>query len=91
MSRVKKFSRNLATGHLRLGVNAAYSLISVPLVPHGLPRAEYGMWALLTRLMGYIALDDLGVNQAICAFQADGKQFNSTNHKQCALLSSSAP
>jgi O-antigen/teichoic acid export membrane protein len=73
MSRLKNFSRNLATSYLQLGVNVAYSLVSIPLILHWLPRAEFGMWAVLVQLMAYISLVDLGINQAIARFLVDHK------------------
>ena len=45
MSRLKNFSRNVATSYLQLGVNVVYSLLSVPLILHWLPKAEFGLWA----------------------------------------------
>jgi O-antigen/teichoic acid export membrane protein len=73
MSRLKNFSRNLAASYLQLAVNMVYSLVSVPLILHWLPKAEFGLWALLVQLMSYIALVDLGINQAIARFLVDHK------------------
>jgi O-antigen/teichoic acid export membrane protein len=77
MSRLKNFSRNLATSYLQLGVNVVYSLVSIPLILHWLPRAEFGLWAVLVQLMAYISLVDLGVNQAIARFLVDHKDHRS--------------
>lgn len=73
MSRLKNFSRNLTTSYLQLGVNVLYSLASVPLILHWLPKVEFGLWALLVQLMSYITLVDLGVNSAIGRFLIDHK------------------
>jgi O-antigen/teichoic acid export membrane protein len=73
MSRLKNFSRNLATSYLQLGVNVVYSLVSIPLILHWLPKAEFGMWAMLVQWMGYIALIDLGMNSALARFLVDYK------------------
>ena len=73
MSRLKNFSRNLATSYLQLGVNVIYSLVSVPLILHWLPKAEFGLWAVLVQMMSYITLIDLGINQAIARFLVDHK------------------
>jgi O-antigen/teichoic acid export membrane protein len=73
MSRLKNFSRNLTTSYLQLGVNVIYSLVSVPLILHWLPKAEFGMWMVLVQLMSYITLVDLGINQAISRFLVDHK------------------
>src|ERR1039458_8501512 len=73
MSRLKNFSRNLAASYLQLGVNAVYSLISIPLILHWLPKAEFGLWALLVQLMGYMALVDLGMTSAVARLLVDHK------------------
>src|SRR5258708_40351624 len=73
MSRLKNFSRNLAAGYLQLAVTVIYSLVSVPLILHWLPKAEFGLWALLVQLMSYISLVDLGMNSAISRFLIDHK------------------
>src|ERR1017187_1829295 len=89
MSRLKNFSRNLATSYLQLGVNVIYSLASVPLILHWLPRAEFGLWALLVQLMSYITLVDLGINSAIARFLIDHKDERG-NGEYGALVKTSA-
>jgi hypothetical protein len=42
----ENFSRNVATSYLQLDVNVVYSLVSIPLILHWLPKAEFGMWLL---------------------------------------------
>ncbi|MDE3097839.1 MAG: oligosaccharide flippase family protein [Verrucomicrobiota bacterium] len=78
MSRLKNFSRNLTASYLQLAANVAYSLLSVPLILHWLPRAEFGLWAVLVQLMSYLTLVDLGVNQAISRFLIDHKDERGT-------------
>lgn len=73
MSRINNFTRNLAASYLQLGVNVVYSLISIPLILHWLPRAEFGLWALLVQLMTYMALVDLGMTSATARLLVDHK------------------
>jgi len=73
MSRLKNFSRNLATSYLQLGVNVIYSLVSVPLILHWLSKGEFGLWAVLVQLMSYMMLIDLGMNSALARFLIDHK------------------
>jgi O-antigen/teichoic acid export membrane protein len=73
MSRLKNFSRNLATSYLQLGVNVVYSLASVPLILHYLPKAEFGLWAVLVQLMSYLSLLDLGMTGAVARLLVDHK------------------
>jgi O-antigen/teichoic acid export membrane protein len=73
MSRLKNFSRNLVTSYLQLGVNVVYSLVSIPLILHWLPKAEFGMWLLLVQLMGYLGMVDLGMTSAVARLLVDHK------------------
>ncbi|MGA2248216.1 MAG: oligosaccharide flippase family protein [Verrucomicrobiota bacterium] len=73
MSRLRNFSRSLATSYLQLVVNVLYSLASVPLILHWLSTDEFGLWTLLVQLMSYLFLIDLGINQAISRFLIDHK------------------
>lgn len=73
MSRLKNFSRNLAANYAQQAVNAAYALLSVPLILHWLPKAQFGLWALLVQLMSYLALIDLGMNGATSRLLVDHK------------------
>ncbi len=77
MSRLKNFSRNLVTSYLQLGVNVVYSLVSIPLILHWLPKAEFGLWALLVQLMGYVSLIDLGMTSALARLLVDYKDKRS--------------
>ena len=73
MSRLKNFSRNLAASYLQLGVNVVYSLVSIPLILHWLPKAEFGLWALLVQMLGYLGLIDLGMTSAVGRLLVDHK------------------
>jgi len=72
MSRLRNFSRNVTASCLQLGVNAVYSLVSVPLILHWLSKSEFGLWVLV-QLMSYFALVDLGMNSALARFLVDHK------------------
>jgi O-antigen/teichoic acid export membrane protein len=80
MSRLKNFSRNLATSYLQLGVNVIYSLVSIPLILHWLPRAEFGLWAVLVQLMGYVSIIDLGMTSAVARLLVDHKDERSNGN-----------
>lgn len=80
MSRITNFKRNLAASYLQLGVNVIYSLVSIPLILHWLPKAEFGMWALLVQLMGYMALVDLGMTSATARLLVDHKDDRANGH-----------
>ncbi|HZL14349.1 MAG TPA: oligosaccharide flippase family protein [Verrucomicrobiae bacterium] len=73
MSRLKKFTHSLVSGYVSLGVNIFYTLASVPLALHYLDKAEFGLWALVTQVGGYIALIDLGMGGSISRILIDHK------------------
>lgn len=73
MSRIRHFTRNLAASYFQLGVNVVYSLASIPLILHYLPNAEFGLWAMLVQLMGYVSLIDMGMTSAVARLLVDYK------------------
>jgi O-antigen/teichoic acid export membrane protein len=73
MSRLKNFTRNVFASYMQLAVNMVYSLASVPLILHWLPKAEFGMWALLVQMMSYITMVDLGMTAAAARLLVDHK------------------
>ncbi len=73
MSRVRHYTRSVASGYASFGANVAYSLLSVPLALHYLSKAEFGLWALTTQIAGFIGLVDLGMAGAISRILIDYK------------------
>src|ERR1700722_3056731 len=73
MSRLKKFTRSLLSGYIALGANIVYTLASVPLALHYLGKPEFGLWALVTQLAGYIALIDLSMSASVGRILIDHK------------------
>lgn len=77
MSRIKKFSYNLGSSYLQLLVSSLYSLVSIPLILHYLPKEQFGLWATLMQLMGYFALVDVGMTSASSRLLVDHKDDRS--------------
>jgi len=73
MSRVKRFTSSLVSGYLLLGANVLFTLTSVPLALHYLDRKEFGLWALVTQVSGYLQLIDLGMSNSIARILIDHK------------------
>ena len=73
MSRLKKFTRSLLSGYLMLGANIFYTLASVPLALHYLGKAEFGLWALVSQISGFIGLIDLGMSGSVSRILIDHK------------------
>ena len=73
MSRLKKFTRSLISGYILLAANIIYTLASVPLALHYLGKVQFGLWAVISQIGGYIALVDLGMNSSIARILIDHK------------------
>ena len=73
MSRLKKFTHSLVSGYVALGANIFYTLAGVPLALHYLGKVEFGLWALVTQVGGYLALIDLGMSNSVARFLIDHK------------------
>jgi len=78
MSRLKKFTRSLLSGYVALGANIFYTLASVPLALHYLSKTEFGLWALVSQISGYIALIDLGMAGSVSRILIDHKDNRQT-------------
>src|ERR1043166_4200526 len=73
MSRFKRFTRSLLSGYLQLVANIVYTLASVPLALHFLSKPEFGLWALVTQIAGYLALLDFGLSGSASRILIDHK------------------
>jgi hypothetical protein len=73
MSRLKKFTHSLLSAYVVLGANIFYTLASVPLVFHYVGKLEFGLWALVKQVGGYIALIDLGMGGSVSRILIDHK------------------
>jgi O-antigen/teichoic acid export membrane protein len=73
MSRLKKYAASLFSGQIALTVNIVYTLVSVPLALHYLDKAEFGVWAVVLQVTGYLALVDAGMNFSFARLLIDHK------------------
>jgi O-antigen/teichoic acid export membrane protein len=73
MSRFKRFLHILASSYASLGAGVVYTLVSVPMALHFLPKAEFGLWAVMTQAIGYMALIDMGMTSAVARHLIDYK------------------
>lgn len=78
MSRVRNAVRSLVSGYAGIGANVLYTLASVPLALHYLSKDEFGLWALVTQITGYLLLIDLGMTGAVARFLIDHKDHPET-------------
>ncbi len=73
MSRSKRFVTGLLSSYAAIGVNILYTLASVPLALHYLNNEEFGLWALVTQLSGYLMLLEFGMNGSVARSLSDHK------------------
>lgn len=73
MSRIKRFVHILASSYASLGAGVVFTLVSVPMALHFLPKAEFGLWAVMTQAVSYIALIDAGMTGAVARHLIDHK------------------
>ena len=73
MSRSKHFYSGLISSYAAISVNILYTLASIPLALHYLDKDEFGLWALVTQLSGYLMLLEFGMNGAVARSLSDHK------------------
>jgi O-antigen/teichoic acid export membrane protein len=73
MSRFRRFVHGMASSYGALVAGMLYALVSVPLALHYLPKSEFALWAVMTQLVGYIALVELGMTTSVARHLIDQK------------------
>jgi hypothetical protein len=79
MSRAKRFVRSLFSGYIQLAVNSLFTLASVRLALHYLPKDDYALWMPVTVIASYIALIDFGMSGATSRIIIDYKDHHQTH------------
>jgi O-antigen/teichoic acid export membrane protein len=87
MSRLHRYKHALLSGYAMLGANILYTLASVPLALAYLSRSEFGLWALMTQIGGYVALVDLGMSGAVARILVDYKDHPGNEYGSTVLTS----
>ena len=72
-TRSKRFVTGLLSSYAAIGVNILYTLASVPLALHYLDKEEFGLWALVTQLSGYLILLEFGMTGSVARSLSDHK------------------
>ncbi len=73
MSRFRRTIHGVASSYLLLGATAIYSLASVPVALHYLDKERFGLWALMSALVGYLSLIDAGMTSSAGRLIVDHK------------------
>jgi O-antigen/teichoic acid export membrane protein len=73
MSRLNRFKHSLISGYVMLAANIFYTFLSVPLALSYLTLEQFGLWALIMQISGYIGLIDAGMSGSISRVLIDHK------------------
>lgn len=65
MSKRKLLAKGVLFGYGAIGAQMFYSFASIPLALSHLSKAEFGMWSLVTTLVGYLMLTEMGITNAV--------------------------
>ena len=77
MSRLKNYTRGLASGYAVLAVNVVYTLVSLRIAWAHLSEEAFGVWVLSLIVAGYIAFVDLGMGSSLARMLIDHKDEKS--------------
>lgn len=73
VSRSKNVARNLISGYAVMAAGILLAMASVPLALQYLSKEEFGLWAVVSQIAGYLNLVDLGMSNAIGRLLIDYK------------------
>jgi O-antigen/teichoic acid export membrane protein len=65
MSNRKLFTRGIVFGYGAITAQILYSFASIPLALGFLSKAEFGMWGLITTIVGYFMLAEMGISNSV--------------------------
>ena len=86
--RTRRFLLGLGSSYLLTATNLVYTLVSVPLALHFLPKDQFGLWALVTQIALYLNLLDLGMQSSASRIFINFKD-NKTNSEYGSLIKTS--
>jgi len=86
--RTRRFLLGLGSSYLLTATNLVYTLVSVPLALHFLPKDQFGLWALVTQIALYLNLLDLGMQSSASRIFINFKD-NKTNSEYGSLVKTS--
>lgn len=72
-TRTNRFITGMVSGYGNIAVNVVTTMISLPMALHYLDKERFGLWALALQINAYLALIDLGMNNAVSRFLAEYK------------------
>jgi O-antigen/teichoic acid export membrane protein len=83
---MRRFLQTLISSYLALASATVYTIVSVPLALHYLSRAEFGLWALMSQIGGYLLLVDVGMSASTARFLIEHKDHPERGEYGSVLL-----
>src|SRR5262245_12764981 len=88
MTSWQRFLRNVVSNWASFAVSVVISLFLSPFIVHSLGDSAYGAWVLLSSLVGYLGLLDLGTRSAVTRYVA--KYHATHRHEDAGRIASTA-
>lgn len=82
------FARNVIANWIAFVFAAVVGFFLSPYIVNQLGTTKYGVWSLLAGLIGYLAILDLGIRQAVSRYVAHHRAAN--NHEESSSIFSAA-
>jgi len=83
---MRRFLRSTVSSYLSLVAASVYTMVSVPLALHYMSRAEFGLWALMSQIGGYLMLVDVGMSASTARFLIEHKDHPERGEYGSVLL-----
>jgi O-antigen/teichoic acid export membrane protein len=88
MPRARRIAKNILSNWFALAVTTVVGFVLSPYVVHHLGNVVYGVWVLVSSLVSYMNLLDLGLQSAVVRFVSKG--VAQENHKESGKTVSAA-
>jgi len=75
----KAYSKDLITSYLVMGITIIIPLVLTPMLLNKLGAEQYGLWILLTTILAYFQLSNLGLSTTLLKEISDNKNFEDTS------------
>ncbi len=73
VTRSERIFVSALSGYVVIITNVAYTILSIPIALHYLSKEQFGLWALVAQLTGYLSLLDLGMSNSTSRLLIDHK------------------
>jgi O-antigen/teichoic acid export membrane protein len=79
MNNNKKIAKSVVLGYFAIAAQILYSFGSIPLALHYLPKAQFGMFGLISMITGYLMLAEMGITNSVMRHLMECKEGKDTN------------